>query len=161
MPRPRLIALFANDDIKAFIGVILMSSICGALSSASMVNGVIERWHIGQLLRGIEKAVGKVVPVHSPLLVRSYMIAIGVDPSLRLSEKGVTKDNPRDLTNFYSRVRFSHSRLRFYSLQARERRFGWKGRRKRRIGVSRGTNALETKYSSLHSCAKEWKDSVA
>lgn len=83
--------------------------------------------------------------------VRSYVIAIGVDPSLRLSKKGVTKDNLRDLTNFYSRVRFSHSRCDFIYYRRREDEKG----RKKRIGVSRSTNALETKYSSLHSCAKE------
>lgn len=95
--------------------------------------------------------------------VRSYVIAIGVDPSLCLSKKGVTKDNLRDLTNFYSRVRFSHSRCDFIYYRRREDEKGdsvWKWRKKR-IGVSRSTNALETKYSSLHSCAKEWKDSVA
>lgn len=58
--------------------------------------------------------------------VRSYMIAIGVDPSLHLSKKGVTKDNPRDLTNFYSRVRFSQSIAILFITGAgtRERRFG-------------------------------------
>lgn len=51
------------------------------------------------------------------------MIAIGVDPSLHLSKKGVTKDNPRDLTNFYSRVRFSQS-IAILFITAREHEKG-------------------------------------